>query len=181
MGVHAAGLGRAISGLVTGGDGGPRLRKPFHVRCWEVLASRTLEDAVRAVAGSERACSATFVVAAGGAGMPEVVDIEAAPDSDYRLAPEDGLLVHANHFVHPDSGGLRQPLADDRPTTFHRYERMQTLLREATRGGRKVRVDDLKDMLRDHDARPGPICRPIDEPQPPTFRHEPMVSAILNV
>ena len=181
IGVNAAGIGLAINGLVTDRDSWARLRKPFHVRCWEVLASRTLKDAVRAVAGTERACSANFVVGVAGAGGPEVVDIEAAPDSDYRLAPEDGLLVHANHFVHPDSGGLRQPLADDRPTTFHRYERMTTLLREATRGGRKIRVDDVKDMLRDHDARPGSICRHIDETQPPNFRYETVVSAILDV
>ena len=70
IGVNAAGIGLAINGLVTDKDSWARLRKPFHVRCWEVLASRTLEDAVRAVAGTERACSANFVVGSQGRGGP---------------------------------------------------------------------------------------------------------------
>jgi len=180
IGVNAAGIGLAINGLVTDKDSWARLRKPFHVRCWEVLASRTLPDALRAVAGSERACSANFVVGAAGS-TAEVVDIEAAPDSEYRLSPEDGLLAHANHFTHPDAGGLRQPLADDRPSTYHRYDRMRELLREATGRGRKVRVEDLKEILRDHDEKPNSICRHVDEKQPPNFRYQTVVSAILDV
>jgi isopenicillin-N N-acyltransferase-like protein len=180
IGVNGAGIGLAINGLVTDKDSWSRLRKPFHVRCWEVLASRTLPDALRAVSGSERACSANFVVGAAGS-TAEVVDIETAPDSEYRLSPEDGLLVHANHFTHPDAGGLRQPLADDRPSTFHRHARMQQLLGEATDKGRKVRVEDLKEILRDHDQTPNSICRHVDGMQPPNFRYETVVSAILDV
>ncbi len=180
IGVNGAGIGLAINGLVTDRDSWSRLRKPFHVRCWEVLAASTLPDAVRAIAGSERACSANFVVGKAGP-EAEVVDVEAAPDSDFRISPEDGLLAHANHFTHPDAARLRQPLADDRPSTFHRLARMQTLLREATGGRRKVRIDDLKEILRDHDQRPNSICRHIDERQPPNFRYETVVSAILDV
>jgi len=166
---------------VTDRDSWSRLKKPFHVRCWEVLAASTLPDALRSVSGSERACSANFVVGKAGEQGSEVVDIEAAPDSEFHLTPEDGLLVHANHFTHPDASRLRQPLADDRPSTFHRHARMQSLLRETTTGGEKVRIGDLKEILRDHDETPNSICRHIDETQPPNFRYETVVSAILDV
>jgi len=181
IGVNGAGIGLAINGLVTDRDSWSRLKKPFHVRCWEVLAASTLPDALRSVSGSERACSANFVVGKAGEQGSEVVDIEAAPDSEFHLTPEDGLLVHANHFTHPDASRLRQPLADDRPSTFHRHARMQSLLRETTTGGEKVRIGDLKEILRDHDETPNSICRHIDETQPPNFRYETVVSAILDV
>ena len=180
IGVNGAGIGLAINGLVTDKDSWSRLRKPFHVRCWEVLAASTLPAALKAIAGSERACSANFIVGAGGS-TAEVVDVETAPDADFRVSPEDGLLAHANHFTHPDASRLRQPLADDRPSTFHRHARMQTLLREATGGRRRVRVEDLKKILKDHDQRPNSICRHVDETQPPNFRYETVVSAILDV
>ncbi len=181
IGVNAAGIGLAINGLVTDKDSWSRLRPPFHVRCWEVLAATRLEDALRAVAGTERACSANFVVAGAGVRGGEVVDIETAPDAEFRVLPENGLLAHANHFTHPGSAGITQPLAGDRPSTFHRYARMQALLREAAGGGQGVRFEDLKGILRDHDGRPDSICRHVNESRPPNERYETVASAILDV
>jgi isopenicillin-N N-acyltransferase like protein len=181
IGVNEAGIGLAINGLVTDRDSWSRLRKPFHVRCWEVLASTTLPEALRAVAGSARACSANFVVGKAGGADAEVVDIEAAPDTEFRLEPEDGFLVHANHFTHPDAGSIHQPLADDRPSTFHRYARMRELLQDAVGASRPVRVDDLKGFLRDHDGEPSSVCRHVDASKPPNWRYETVVSAILDV
>ena len=180
IGLNDAGIGLAINGLVSDRDSWSRLRKPFHVRCWEVLAATRLEDAVRAIAGSERACSANFVVARAGGAAPEVVDIETSPDAEFRLSPEDGFLVHANHFVHPDTGGIRQPLAEDRTSTFQRYARMRELLGARAAAGR-VTVHDLKTILRDHEGGTKSICRHVDETQPPNFRYETVVSAILDV
>ena len=58
---------------------------------------------------------------------------------------------------------------------------MQALLQEATSGKRTARVEDLKEILRDHDQTPNSICRHIDDKQPPNFRYETVVSAILDV
>ena len=179
IGLNDAGVGLAINGLVSDQDSWSRLRKPFHVRCWEVLAATRLEDAIRAIAGTERACSANFVLARAG-GPADVVDIETSPDADFRLAPEGGFLVHANHFVHPDTGGIHQPLAEDRTSTYQRYARMRQILGARVATGR-VTVDDLKAILRDHEGGTKSICRHVDETQPPNFRYETVVSAILDV
>ncbi len=181
IGLNEAGLGLAINGLVSDRDTWSRLKKPFHVRCWEVLAARSLDDALRAVAGSPRSCSSNFLIAKAGTSAPEVVDIELAPDTERRLAPEGGFLCHANHFLDTDPLGIRQPLAEERVSTFHRYARITALLRGFADRGRKVGVEDLKRILRDHADAPNSLCRhPVME-RPELERYGTVASAILDV
>src|SRR3989304_4780182 len=118
IGLNDAGLGLAINGLVSDRDTWSRPKKPFHVRCWEVLAARSLDDALRAVAGSPRSCSSNFLIAKAGTSSPEVVDLELAPDTERRLAPEGGFLCHANHFLETDRLGIRPPPRQDRGSPF---------------------------------------------------------------
>jgi len=181
IGLNDAGLGLAINGLVSDRDTWSRLKKPFHVRCWEVLASRTLDDALRAVAGSPRSCSSNFLIAKAGTSSPEVVDLELAPDTERRLAPEGGFLCHANHFLDTDPLGIRQPLGQDRVSTFHRYARMTSLLRSFSDRGRKVGVDHLKRILRDHTNAPNSLCRHPMMERPELERYGTVASAILDV
>ena len=143
FGLNAASIGLVINGLVSDRDTWSRLQKPFHVRCHEILASRSLDEAVRAVLGARRACSSNFLIVQG-APDPKAVDVEAAPDDERVLEPADGVLTHTNHFVDPDSLGIGEPLADDRASTFARLERIQELLRSRMAGNRSVGVDDLR-------------------------------------
>lgn len=181
FGVNDAGLGLAINGLTSDGDSWSRLRTPFHVRCWEVLAARTVDDAMRAVSGTKRACSANFLIAGAGGPEPRVVDLETAPETERLLSPANGSLVHTNHFMDPALLGVREPLGEDRPSTFHRFERTQALLQGYAESGRRIRVDDLKAVLRDHDGSPNSICRHADMARPPHERFETVVSAIIDV
>ncbi len=181
FGVNEAGLGLAINGLTSDADSWSRLLTPFHVRCWEALAARTLDEAVRAVSGTKRACSANFLIAGAGGPAPRVVDVETAPETERALAPADGALVHTNHFMDPALLGVREPLGEDRPSTFHRFGRTQELLRAFSERGRRARVEDLKAVLRDHDGAPNSICRHADANRPPHERFETVVSAVIDV
>ena len=59
MGVNECGIGLVENGLASSHDGRNPYRKPFHVRCREVLEAETFADASRPVADTPRTCSAT--------------------------------------------------------------------------------------------------------------------------
>jgi len=180
IGLNSHGIGLAVNGLVSNADSWSRLRKPFHVRCWEILAARKFETAANAVSGETRACSANFVLAQAGT-PPTIVDFETAPESECRLEATDGFLTHTNHFLDQDKLGIWQPLAEDRKSTFHRYARSQSLLRDRIERGRKIGLEDLKAMLRDHEGKPDCICRHEDSARPSEERFATVVSAILDL
>ncbi len=178
IGVNSEGIALAVNGLTSDRDSWVHMRPPFHVRCSRVLASRTLDEAVRAVTGSPRSCSANFLIAKAGEG---VVDVEAAPETHRLLAPEGGTLVHTNHFMDPDVLGVGEPLAEDRPHTYHRFKRMRELLAARAESGKAVGVADLKTMVRDHVGRPNSICRHVDRARPPGERFDTVFTAIIDV
>lgn len=180
IGINDAGIGLAINGLVSDRDSWSRLRSPFHVRCWEILSSRTLQQALSVVQGNPHACSANFLIARSGE-EAGIADIEASPEGECELPSEDGFLAHTNHFTEGGIPGIRQPLGEDRPSTYFRYERARTLLREATSGKRRVDAESLKRILGDHEGGPLAICRHEDTARPPHDRFETVVSVIMDL
>ncbi len=178
IGLNDAGLGLVINGLVSNEDRWSPDGRPFHVRCWDVLAARTLADAERAITESKRTVSSNFLLAQSGAG---VVDVEVAPGARCRLEARDGYLAHANHFLDEKSLGIWQPLAEDRPGTFTRYAFIQEKLAAWAKAGRKVRVEDLKGLLRDHTNAPNSLCRHPNEVYAPDDRYETAVSVIMDL
>jgi isopenicillin-N N-acyltransferase like protein len=152
IGLNSAGLGLAINGLMTTVDDWSRMVLPFHVRCYEILRSRTLGAARSAVVDSPRSCSANFLLAQ----RPDLaVDIEAAPDVVRELRPESEMLTHTNHFLEPSQLGVVEPPAERRPHSYSRLGRLRQLLDARA----PLAVGDLEVALRDHDNFPDGICR----------------------
>jgi len=180
IGLNSDGIGLAVNGLVSNLDTWSRLRKPFHLRCWEVLAAKDFEQAARSVVGEPRSCSANFVLVQ--TGQPaRIADFEAAPEGACRIEATEGFVTHTNHFLDPDRLGIWQPLAEDRVSTFHRYERMRSVLAQRLARGRKIRIEDLKRILRDHDGAPNCICRHADLARVPEERFETVVSVVMDL
>ena len=182
IGLNSRGLGLLINGLVSDRDDWSRLQKPFHVRCWEVLQSRTLKEAAGIIGDGQRSCSANFVLGqqkrlSGG----EVLDIESAPDAICQLGPDRGAIGHANHFSDPERVGVKQILDEEITSTLHRYSRIQQLLDEKVRKGGKMSVPIAQAMLRDHDGRPESVCRHPNLGFPKDERYKTVVSVVMNL
>jgi len=176
IGMNASGLGLVINGLLSSCDDWSHLHTPFHVRTWRILHARSLREAARVVTDEPRSCSANFLLGQFD-GTAEVVNIEAAPEATCALAPEGGVLAHANHFVDPDRLEIWQPLAEEKTSTYHRADRMHRLLVEgATR--RVLDAATLMGILRDHEGRPDSICRHPNPALPEEERVETVVSVI---
>jgi isopenicillin-N N-acyltransferase-like protein len=181
IGQNSAGVGLAINGLLSSEDDWSRIDRPFHARTWDVLCSRTLDEAADVAAGGDRACSANFLIAqAGSAGQGAAVSVETAPGGVCHLYPAAGVLVHANHFRDPKRLGVWQPLVEERRSTYHRCHRMERLLADAVSSG-GLDTGRLEAILRDHDGHPESICRHPNPALPEADRHETVVSVIMDL
>ena len=182
IGLNSEGLGLLINGIVSSKDNWARLKKPFHVRCWEILRSKTLGQARNVIEKVERNCSANFILGQQkAAGSGRVVDIETAPKAVCELRPDRGAVAHTNHFSNPRTLGVKQVLDEERLSTLQRYRRIQKLLDGSVRVGRKMGIADAKSFLRDHDGKPESVCRHSNTKLPEYERYETVVSVIMDL
>lgn len=182
IGLNSEGLGLMINGLVSDRDDWSRLGKPFHVRCWEILKSRTLRQASTVVSEGKRSCSANFLLGQHlKTGEGAVVDMESAPEATCELAPVNGAIGHTNHFSDPQKLGVQQVLDEERKSTLQRYGRIQQLLDEKVRKGGKINFSVAQSMLRDHKGRPESICRHPNRGLPKDERYKTVVSIVMDL
>ena len=172
MGLNQAGIGLVVNGMTTDREGETPDRKPFHLRVREILSCTSFAAAMKVVVGSPRVCSANFLLAHADG---EAIDIEAAPDSEAVLYPEDGVLTHANHFEALD---VISTLQRNGPSTLFRARRLKRLMRHANR---PVDVELMQGLFRDHFSHPHAICRHLDDSQPEVGRTITVVSVILDL
>jgi isopenicillin-N N-acyltransferase-like protein len=175
IGLNEAGIGLCVNGMTTDREGADPERKPFHLRVREILTARTLADALTAVLGSPRVCSANILL---GHAEGEALDIEAAPETASTLYPEDGLITHANHFERPN--GVTSTFERTHPSTLYRARRLDRLMRQANR---PVDIALAQELFTDHFGRPHSICshREEDESEPEISRSTTVSSVILDL
>ncbi|MBX0327420.1 C45 family peptidase [Oscillochloris sp. ZM17-4] len=174
IGLNAAGVGLLINGLTSTDDDWARLRKPFHVRCYEILRARSFDAATRVVTDSDRSCSGNFVVAQA---PDRVINIETSPHAAALTGCASGCLVHTNHFVDPAALAVSEPPVEKSPHSYRRLERMAELLDDH----RPLSMADLQAALRDHQGHPYGICFHIDPEEPPEEHYESVTSAIIDL
>ena len=157
-GASAAGFCLTLNALVS-----PRAGAgiPLHVRMRRILEAPTADEAFRRAAALPVAAPACLTVTARDG---RCTAFELDPDGVEELHPEDGVLVHTNHFVSPR---YRSP---DPPgwSTCARYDRLSALLR----GRPGLSMADAERFLADHEngtrsicVHPAPDTPPKDLPQ----------------
>lgn len=120
----------------------------------KVLEQSHVASAFRAVAATPKACSNNMMVATA---EGFALNFECAPNEAFLIYPDDGVIVHANHFVSPVAlGKLRDHGALRFPDTLYRDWRVRKLLGEKS----GLTMDDLKSALADSFAAPFAVCRP---------------------
>ena len=158
-GMNSEGVGLAVNGMYSTLDDWTRLQKPFHLRCYEILRSRSIDEALDLLAITPRSCTANFIV---GHAPMRVVDVELAPDNLRLIDPEDGIISHANHFDDPGVLGVSEPSNPRRHLSEFRQKRMETLLNEQT----PLDIPDIQNILKDHENKPQSLCRHCDDTLP---------------
>lgn len=179
IGLNSAGLGLLINGMLSDKDSWERFGVPFHVRCWQILQAKTVDDAARVVHDTPGSCSANFVVGQALGNYARVLDLESSPVGTSEQTPSEGILTHANHFHDPDALGIWQPLIYEITSTFERQDRIDELL--TRRGEQKLTIPDIQAILQDHENAPKSLCRHPMTELPEEQRYQTAVSAIMDV
>jgi isopenicillin-N N-acyltransferase like protein len=169
-GMNAAGLGLVTNALVTDADvGEPGL--PYHVLLRAVLDCATVTEVLEALQAGPRSSSANYLVAhASGSAL----DIEAAPGDFtrlYPLFPEDGVLLHTNHFlagIHPTDLALWAM-----PSSWVRLQRL--------RAARARTRDDFRALLTDHADHPHSVCAHPDPADHPCEQGTTVASVLMDL
>jgi isopenicillin-N N-acyltransferase like protein len=172
MSVNEHGTGIVVNELVSPDDGNNPLRKPFHVRCREVLEAERFDRALKPFVTLPRVCSANLVI---GSANGEIIDLETAPEHVGCLYPQEEIITHANHF---ETDGFESYMERQIPDTLYRSRRLRSALEE--KHGEHSRTT-IEDALQDHFERPASICRHIDEEQPPDERTQTDTSVVIDL
>ena len=172
MGLNEAGVGLVVNGMTTDHEGTELERKPFHLRVREILSAGNFTDALKVVVSTPRVCSGNYLLAHADG---EAIDIEAAPDDEAVLYPEDGMLTHANHF---ESLDVTSTLQRNSPSTLFRARRLARLMRQANR---PIDIALMQELFTDHFSYPSGICRHSDDSEPEPNRTATVVSVILDL
>jgi isopenicillin-N N-acyltransferase-like protein len=128
---------------------------PLAVIRRKVLESEHYALALRTVATTPKSAANNMIVsyAEGFA-----IDFECAPDESFKIYPERGLIVHANHFVSPIAlAKLKDTGTVSTPDSLYRDVRVRQALTPDI--GRLTR-DHLKAAFFDKFAEPWSVCRP---------------------
>jgi isopenicillin-N N-acyltransferase-like protein len=121
----------------------------------KVLEQEQVALAVRTVYATPKSASNNIMLshASGWA-----LDVECAPDESFLLEPEDGLLVHANHWRSSVAlAKLRDTGIATTPDSVYRDRRVTDALRPKL--GRAT-IEDLRAALFDDWQSPWSVCRP---------------------
>jgi isopenicillin-N N-acyltransferase-like protein len=173
MGVNSAGIGVCVNGLVTRRDGANGFRKPFHVRCREILDAWTFDKALLPVVQTDRCCSTNFLI---GHADGEIINIEATPDFCSYMYPENGVVTHANHLV--SETRIASEFERIAPHSLYRANRLQRLLRQ---NSGTVGIDTIHNLLSDHFSAPASICRHPDPTLPEPKRVISVAAAAIDL
>lgn len=153
-GVNEHGIGLGVNGLFSPHDGEGPDRKPFHVRCREVLDAVRLDEALRPIISTDRVCSANFLL---GHAEGEFIDLETSPEKVNYLYPTDGVLGHSNHFRDRSRIDGVSDRRDWGAHTLLRANRIERLLGQAAG---EIDLEVMKAVWRDHFNYPGgSLCR----------------------
>lgn len=171
IGLNSSGLGVCLNAL--GSSDRPR-GVPLHIILRGILNSRSLSDAISAVARQKNACSANYLIAHA---EGEAVDIEATPHDFDVLYPQAGIITHTNHFT-----SLKLEVKDTlkimATDSFIRLGRINKILRNHQE---KIGLEDVKGALSDHIDYPDSICRHEDLKDDPGLRLATVFSIIMNL
>ena len=172
--MSSAGLGVCTNFLLTDDDPGAG-GLPYHSTLRALLDAETLSGALGVLRAITPASSANYLL---GHEKGVAVDVEVAPGRLSTLsliAPEQGLLTHANHFRAADVRDLAPVVA---PCSEPRERRLDAMLRGRTG---HICQRDLKAALSDHQAYPKSVCYHEDPREDPADRSITAASIVMDL
>jgi isopenicillin-N N-acyltransferase like protein len=181
IGVNSAGLGVHFNLLrheidaqpASGEPGSPRPGVPVHLLAAAILdTAATVAEATDLVRSAPIAASTVITVVA----PDEAACLELSPAGIGVVEPDDGWLVHTNHFLDPrlaEGEAVTQFVT----TTFERAELLRSRVKAASA---PQDLDELTELLRSHDEDGVAVCRHPGPDDPHGYRTATLATVALD-
>lgn len=119
-----------------------------------ILGCERLAEAMGIVFNAALSFSSNMMISAADGGA---IDLEATPGETFWIQPQDGLLVHANHFIAPAAmSKLRDISLLENPDSLYRDRRVRAFL--AARHG-DITPELMMEAFQDRYGAPEAVCR----------------------
>ena len=176
-GANSAGIALNANGL--GGRFGNKLGIPQPYIRRKILNAVTLHDALEAVFKSTQSICTNLLISHRDG---EAFDIETTPGRHGWLEPENGTIVHANHFM----AFVPEQLADSyrpfSPDSLYRVTRVRKAFRALSTARTPEAMRNLiAGALRDHFGYPDSVCNHADPNRHELDRTETVASSIVDL
>lgn len=172
-GVNSAGIG-ICGNFIRSEKDTFQLGLPLWIKIRGLLNCESLMDCMKILMNFEGPNSVNMVIAHRDG---EAINVECMPDDSLFLYPEQGILVHANHFLSP-SLRLKDIGKALLPDTVIRSHRAFQLFRNIRKD---LNSDSIKNVMKDHFGYPNSICRHRDERLHPREQWETLTSIIVDL
>jgi predicted choloylglycine hydrolase len=149
VGINSAGIGWAANALYSSGWK-PGVPRPILYRL--IMEKENLPEAISVVTDAKRASSCNYLISHKSG---EVKDLETTPDHYGIIDPWRGILVHTNHFAHPEMIQFEKRPRDKLENSKFRENRFKQLVTEHCG---KLTIEKLKEFLADHQLYPTAVC-----------------------
>jgi len=154
VGVNGAHVGLLFTLLLHTSDGSRDRGVPIHAVARRILdEARSLEEAIDIVRSAPVTASGALTLLEHRDGSTRGRVVEIAPSGSAVLEPDEGFLLHTNHFLDPGlaAGDRLVPLGDDTLPRLDRLREIRDVLRRPDRTG-------AASGLTSHWADGAPIC-----------------------
>ncbi len=120
----------------------------------KALEQQHMALAMRVVATTPKSCSNNMILSTH---EGFAIDFECAPDESFTLYPQEGLLVHANHWESPAARiKVREEGIATSPDSLYRSWRVSQCLKDKA----LLSEEDMKNAFFDDFGTPYSVCRP---------------------
>lgn len=175
-GMNSSGIGLVTNALVSDADAGvPGV--PYHLALRGILDAETISDALAVLQRGFRSSSANYLVAHRD-GL--AVDVEAAPGGFERLFlsfPDDGVLLHTNHFLTEEFRGVDVGLWLMPDSPF----RLERIRRAVAAAPSSLAIESFQGALADHANYPSGVCCHPDPRSAPIDQGATVASVLMDL
>lgn len=173
-GMNSAGLGFCFNAMAV--NDFPHGALPLHIACRGAMDSQNLCEAINKVTRVQLGCAVNFLFASRDG---VAVDVEVSNDDFDVLYPENGVMVHTNHFR-----SLRLPRYPYKDTAKSKWP--DSFIRlgraiELTDPIEELTVQDFQHVFADHADYPTSICHHEDPRDPVHARLGTVTSFIMDL
>ncbi len=170
IGLNAYGIAQCCDSVYPGDS---RIGIPRVVVSRAVLAARTPGEAIRHTLVRHRAAGYNHLIAHESG---EMYNVEVSSRRFALLPPENGVIVHSNHYLDPQMQAIETD-PDELIATRVRYQRALRLLKQTPLHS----IHSLQAIQRDHLNHPDSICNHANDAENPLDREKTITAMLIDL